>query len=111
MDASRDVCSCTTHPQLAVVLDRLLVILLDVIGEVVDRDVIVFDIFHDLTGFRRKREMARLELHTLFLKPLSSLGVRLSALPMTGMTLTRGERRRMSSMSISRRLESNCSAN
>lgn len=41
---------------------------------------------------------------TLFLKPLSSLGVKESALPITGMTLTRGERRRINSMSISRKL-------
>jgi hypothetical protein len=41
---------------------------------------------------------------TLFLNPLSSDGVKESALPMTGITLTRGESRRMSSMSISRSL-------
>lgn len=39
-----------------------------------------------------------------FLDSASSAGVRESALPMTGMTLTRGESRFMSSMSSSRRL-------
>jgi len=43
----------------------------------------------------------KVKLHTLFLKPRSSLGVKESALPMTGITLTRGERRRINSMSIS----------
>ena len=46
-------------------------------------------------------------LLTRFLNARSSLEVSESALPMTGMTLTRGDRRRMSSMSISRRLKNN----
>lgn len=44
------------------------------------------------------------EILTLFLKALSSVGVKESALPMTGITLTRGDRRLMSSISISLRL-------
>ena len=41
---------------------------------------------------------------TRFLNPRSSLGVSESALPMTGMTLTRGDKRRINSMSISLKL-------
>lgn len=37
-----------TYPQLAIVLDGFLVVLLHVIREVVDRNVIVLDILHDL---------------------------------------------------------------
>ena len=37
-----------TNPKLAVVLDRVLVILLDVVREVVHRDIVVLDILHDL---------------------------------------------------------------
>jgi len=37
------------YPQLAVVLDGVFVILFHVVGEVVDWDVIVFDILHDLS--------------------------------------------------------------
>jgi len=46
------------------------------------------------------------------LNAASSAGVRVSDLPTTGITLTRGDNRRMSSMSSSRRLsrlEGNCS--
>jgi hypothetical protein len=43
-------------------------------------------------------------IHTLVLNALSSRGVSESDRPMTGMTLTRGESRRISSMSISLRL-------
>lgn len=42
---------------------------------------------------------------TRFLNALSSPGVRESAFPITGMTLTRGESLLISSMSISRSLE------
>ena len=34
-------------PQLGVLLDRVLVVLLDVVGEVVDRDAVVLDVLHD----------------------------------------------------------------
>ena len=44
-------------------------------------------------------------VRTLFLKALSSFGVRASALPITGMTLTRGDSLRINSMSISRKLD------
>jgi hypothetical protein len=37
-----------THPQFAVVNDGLLIVFLNIIGEVVDGDIIVLDIFHDL---------------------------------------------------------------
>lgn len=37
-----------SYTELAVVLDGFLVILFNVIREVVDRDVVMFDIFHDL---------------------------------------------------------------
>jgi len=43
---------------------------------------------------------------TLFLKSRNSVGVKVSAFPMTGMTFTRGDNRRISSISISRRLTS-----
>ena len=49
-----------TYTELAVVLNRLLVILLDVVGEVVHRDVVVLDVLHnalleatELTGGKR----------------------------------------------------------
>ena len=47
------------------------------------------------------------EQRTLFLKATSSEGVSVSDLPMTGMTLTRGERRLISSISNSRNLHRN----
>jgi hypothetical protein len=37
-----------THPQFAVVDDGLLIIFLNIIREVVDGDIIVLDIFHNL---------------------------------------------------------------
>jgi hypothetical protein len=89
-----------THSELAIVLNCFLVILLDIVGEVVDGDIVVFDVFHNLRE-PEIPEFSQMSIRTLFLKPLSSLGVKESALPMTGMTLTRGDRRRISSMSIS----------
>jgi len=44
------------------------------------------------------------------LKALSSLGVKESALPMTGITFTRGDKRRINSMSISLKLQIQASA-
>lgn len=41
---------------------------------------------------------------TRFLKAFSSLGVKESAFPMTGITLTRGDNRLINSMSISLKL-------
>ena len=38
----------STYTELAVVLDSLLIIFLDVVGEVVDRNIIIFNILHDL---------------------------------------------------------------
>lgn len=40
--------SRNTDAELAVVLDCLLIVLLDIIREVVDRDVVMLDIFHNL---------------------------------------------------------------
>ena len=37
-----------TYTKFAVVLDGLLIIFLDIIGEVVDRNVIVLNVLHDL---------------------------------------------------------------
>lgn len=96
-----------TDAELAVILDGLLIILLDVIWEVIDGNIVVFDILHNLKiqGYQTTCQQDRRNVSlTLFLKPRSSLGVKESALPMTGMTLTRGDRRRISSMSISRSL-------
>ena len=94
-----------TNPKLAVVLDRVLVILLDVVREVVHRDIVVLNILHDLGRIcEYYSEIALQNIPTRFLNPRSSLGVTESAFPMTGMTLTRGDRRRINSMSISRRL-------
>ena len=94
-----------TNPKLAVVLDCVLVILLDVVREVVHRNIVVLDILHDLGRIcEYYLEIAVRCIPTRFLNPRSSLGVSESALPMTGMTLTRGDRRRINSMSISRRL-------
>ena len=94
-----------TYPEFAVILDSILVIFLDIVGEVVDGDVVILDVFHDLCG-QSVLNVSTIEGKelTLFLKPRSSPGVRESALPMTGITLTRGERRRISSISISLRL-------
>lgn len=94
-----------TYPQFAVVLNRFLIILLDVVGEVVDGNIVVVDILHNLNKYSliHGHTIVCLPL-TLFLNPRSSLGVSESALPITGITLTRGDRRRMSSMSISLRL-------
>ena len=99
-----------SYPQLAVIDDRLFIVLLDIVREVVDGDIIVLDILHDLCQDERINSTLSVLLAnslTRFLNTLSSLGVSESAFPMTGMTLTRGERRRMSSISISRRLETN----
>ena len=38
-----------TYTQFAVVLDGLLVIFLHVIGEIIDRDIVVLDVLHDLS--------------------------------------------------------------
>jgi hypothetical protein len=46
--ASFKILICFTHPQFAVVNDGLLIVFLNIIGEVVDGDIIVLDIFHDL---------------------------------------------------------------
>ena len=46
----------------------------------------------------------KIEELTLFLNAFNSEGVKESAFPMTGMTFTRGDSRRISSMSISLRL-------
>ena len=96
----------STYAELAVVLYRLLVILLDIIREVVDWDIVVLNVLHDLALLKGEFEANIQEMAgpTRFLKPRSSDGVKESALPITGMTFTRGERRRMSSMSISRSL-------
>ena len=94
-----------TNPKLAVVLDRVLVILLDVVREVVHGNIVILDILHDLGRIcEYYSEIAVWCIPTRFLNPRSSLGVSESALPMTGMTLTRGERWRINSISISRRL-------
>jgi hypothetical protein len=94
-----------THPELAVVQDGLLIILLDVVGEVVDGDVVMFDVLHDLdTCHQPQLHPRRCWELTLFLNATSSDGVRLSDLPMTGMTFTRGASRRINSISSSRRL-------
>jgi hypothetical protein len=37
-----------THAKFAVVLDGLLIILFNIIREVVDGNIIIFDVFHDL---------------------------------------------------------------
>ena len=37
-----------SYPQLAVIDDSVFIVLLDIVREVVDGDVIVFDILHDL---------------------------------------------------------------
>lgn len=96
------------YTKLAVVCYRLFIIFFDVVREVVDWDTVMFDVLHDLKKNNISSVAAtKLERHTLFLKPRSSLGVRESAFPMTGITLTRGDRRLMSSMSISRRLRGN----
>lgn len=94
-----------THSEFTVVLDRLFIILFHVIGKIINGDVIMLDVFHDLKeNIRKHQASCNTAAHTLFLKPLSSLGVKESALPMTGITLTRGDNRRISSMSISRKL-------
>ena len=36
------------YPQFAVVLNSFLIIFLDIVGEVVNRDVVVFYVLHDL---------------------------------------------------------------
>lgn len=100
-----------SYPKFTVVLNRVLIILLNVVGEVVDGNLVVFDILHDLakrpnirpSQLRPSPESRAL---TLFLKASSSEGVRVSAFPMTGMTFTLGDNRRISSISISRRLSS-----
>ena len=99
-----------TYSQLAVVLDGILVILLDVIREIVDWDVVVVNIFHDLRGVVSLKQSTQRQSRTLFLKALSSLGVKESALPITGMTFTRGDKRRINSMSISLKLRTRASA-
>lgn len=93
-----------TYPQLAVVLDGLLVVFLHVVREVVDGDVVVLDILHDLQHRVNTDQKIKPGERTRFLNPRSSLGVKESAFPITGITLTRGERRRISSISISLRL-------
>lgn len=93
------------HPKLAVVLDGLFVVFLDVVREIVNRNVIVFNVLHDLSARKISAvSVSSLRPLTRFLNPRSSLGVNESAFPMTGMTLTRGDKRRISSMSISLRL-------
>lgn len=94
----------STYPQLAVVHDSILIIFLDIVWEVVNGDVIVVDVFHYLEQVVSLGLDPMRNPHTLFLKALSSLGVKESALPMTGMTLTRGDKRRINSMSISLKL-------
>lgn len=97
-----------TYAEFTIVLDGFLVILLNIIREVVDRNVKVLDVLHDLEKKKNNEHRASkqdIRVHTLFLKPRSSLGVKESALPMTGITLTRGERRRINSMSISLNLK------
>lgn len=96
------------HPKLHVVLNGFFVVVFNIIGEIVDRNIIVINILHDLNEGSmvvRREKWEGEKTPTRFLKSLSSRFVRESALPMTGITLTRGERRFMSSMSISRSLE------
>jgi len=51
----------------------------------------MLDVFH-ICGMPSMVAYVRCNFRlALFLKPLSSLGVKVSALPMTGMTLTRGK--------------------
>lgn len=60
-------------------------------------DFVAGQMLDSLLGKRKKRL-------TRFLKALNSEGVKLSAFPMTGMTLTLGDSLRISSMSSSRSL-------
>jgi hypothetical protein len=99
-----------TYPELTVVLDRFLIIFFHVVREVINGDVIVFNVLHDLKENVNKHKVwVDRVARTLFLKPRSSLGVKESALPMTGITLTRGDSRRINSMSISRKLKNRIS--
>lgn len=101
----------STYAEFTVVLNCLLVILFDIIWEIVDRNIVMLDVLHDLhENYQDQKIQENKKLSTLFLKPLSSLGVRESALPMTGMTLTRGERRRINSISISLNLATHVSS-
>jgi len=92
------------YSQFYVIRNRLLIVFFNIIWEVIDWDLIVVNIFHDLHRNQRRRHDEIIEHLTLFLKALNSEGVNESAFPMTGMTLTRGDSRRISSMSISLRL-------
>ena len=93
------------HPELAVILNSLFIIFLDIVWEIVHGNVIVFNVLHDLSARKISAvSVSSLRPLTRFLNPRSSLGVNESAFPMTGMTLTRGDKRRISSMSISLRL-------
>lgn len=99
----------TPYPEFAVVLNGFFVVFFDIVWEIIDGNIVVFNILHDLTKSSTPRINPRKIQPTLFLKPLSSLGVKESAFPMTGMTLTRGERRRISSISISLKLKTKIS--
>jgi len=47
MDTGSDT-KVKTYTKFAIILDCLLVVLLDVVREVVDRNVVMLDVFHDL---------------------------------------------------------------
>ena len=44
-----------SDPQLAVVLNRVLIVFFDIVREVVDRDVVVLDVLHDLATIINSR--------------------------------------------------------
>lgn len=45
-----EVCGVPAHPKLRVLGNDLVVVFFRVKGEIVDRDLVVFDVLHDLLG-------------------------------------------------------------
>lgn len=61
-----DICSLSTHPKFTIVLDSFLVIFLDVVREVIDGNVIMFNVFHDLKRLSKAAWLRAITAYPLF---------------------------------------------